>query len=142
MSHDRSKTEPPAPPVPSLPEALARVARKTPANPKLPAASQFDKAFPVFLSSDRGVANGVGRNITPEGMFIETRDPCPLGSEVRVTFEAPALGTELTVVAVVRFQAFLNYAGADGETDGLRGIGVRFVSFVDDARPGLAPTAH
>lgn len=119
---------------PALPEPIARVARRPEPNTRATAAHHFDKAFPVFLSSVRGIANGVGRNITPEGMFIETRDPCPIGTEVRVTFEAPALGTEITALATVRFQAFLNYSGADGETDGLRGIGVRFVSFEPDQR--------
>ena len=137
MSHVRGKVKtPPGPggPAPALPEPLAAVTRP-PADGHRTTAQRFDKAFPVFLSSVRGIANGVGRNISPEGMFIETRDVCPLGSEVRVTFEAPAVETNLTAVAEVRFQAFLNYAGRDGEQDGLRGIGVRFLRFEEDDRP-------
>ena len=135
--------EPPAPPLPVLPPALQRVARKEGDAARGQTSSHlFDKAFPVFISSERGVVNGVGRNITAEGMFIETRDPCPLGSEIRVTFEGPALGAEITAVALVRFQAFLNYAGSDGDTAGLRGIGVRFVSFDQNDRQRSASTRH
>jgi hypothetical protein len=126
--------------VPPMPAALRKAAPR--AEERATAAHHFDKAFPVFLTSVRGIANGVGRNISPEGMFIETRDPCPIGSELRVTFEAPGVETELTAVAEVRFQAFLNYAGTDGGQEGMRGIGVRFVRFEDDARPVAKPIAQ
>ena len=84
MGHVRSKSDkvlspmpilstPPRPaPGPRLPSTLAghalpaREVRGTTAH-------QFDKAFPVLVKSDRGVANGVGRNISALGMFIETR---------------------------------------------------------------------
>lgn len=140
MSEARAKPDPSVPPPSRLPDALAKAARR-PKDARKTAAHHFDKAFPVFLTSVRGIANGVGRNITEEGMFIETRDPCPLGSELRITFEAPAIGTELTAVGEVRFQAFLNYAGQDGQQEGLRGIGVRFLRFEQDARP-QHPVAH
>lgn len=112
----------------ALPEPLARAV--PPADGRRRTAShKFDKAFHVLLSSDRGLVNGVGRNISPEGMFIETRDVCPIGSELRVLFSADSIGTELTAVAEVRFQCFLNFAGSDGESDGVRGVGVRFLRF-------------
>ncbi len=50
-------------------------------------AGRFDKAFPVFLEGERGVASGIGRNISDGGMFIETREPFPLGTRVKVTRE-------------------------------------------------------
>jgi hypothetical protein len=126
---------------PRLPEALARAARRQ-SKAVDTAAHHFTKAFPVLLRSDRGVLNGVGRNITETGMFIETRDVCPMGSELQVIFEAPSIGTELTAVAEVRFQAFLNFAGRDGDEGHLRGVGVRFLRF-EAGRPGLTPaTSH
>lgn len=113
---------------PRLPTALAQVAEKKRSN-----IHDFDKAFQVLVSSSRGVMNGVGRNISTEGMFIETREPLSIGSVVRITFLAPSLETELTAVAEVRFQTFLNFAGPGGEQEGLRGMGVRFVRFEEDA---------
>jgi hypothetical protein len=120
---------------PRLPTALAKIADGTQAKKSV---HQFDKAFPVFITSARGLANGVGRNISAEGMFIETRDPCPIGSEIRITFSAPELATEFTAVAEVRFQAFLNFAGGAGDQEGLRGVGVRFVRFEAPEKPGNA----
>jgi hypothetical protein len=126
---------------PRLPDALARAAKRT-AKPLVTAAHHFDKVFPVLLRSERGLLNGVGRNITETGMFIETRDVCPMGSELHVVFEAPTIGTELTAVAEVRFQAFLNFAGEDGGDGHLRGVGVRFLRF-EPGRPGPAmATSH
>lgn len=104
-------------------------ARWTTGGNRLASLHKLDKAFPVSLEGAMGHSNGVGRNITPDGMFVESRVPCPLGSEVRITFAAPD-GTQLVAVADVRFQCFLNYAGSGGrEQDGLRGFGVKFVRF-------------
>ena len=88
---------------------------------------KFDKAFPVFLEGDRGVAAGIGRNITDTGMFIETREPFPLGTRVRVTFPSPAGGAEMTLEAEVRYQAYINFTRADATRAGMRGIGLKFV---------------
>lgn len=117
---------------PKLPSAIARLVPNAKALARATAAHQFDKAFPVIVHGARGVTNGVGRNISAEGMFIETRDPCPIGSEIRITFEAPTVATSLVAVAEVRFQMVLNYAGGTGEAEGLRGIGVRFVRWEDE----------
>jgi hypothetical protein len=148
MSAIRSKTEkmPPMLPdprprhqipavLPKLPASLARLA--TPARERADTAHKFDKAFPVFLYSERGVANGVGRNISPEGMFIESRDPCPIGSEIRIVFGSKEAGAEISAIATVRFQCFLNFSDGAGEQGGMRGIGVRFVRFEEgDPSPG------
>jgi hypothetical protein len=136
MTHPTKPTAESAPP--RLPDALARAAKRS-GKPAVTAAHHFDKVFPVLLRSERGLLNGVGRNITETGMFIETRDVCPMGSELRVVFEEPTIGTELTAVAEVRFQAFLNFAGDDGGGGHLRGVGVRFLRF----EPGPTPaTSH
>lgn len=118
----------------SLPPAFARLVgsdsrTRSRGSGGLSALHRFDKAYPVRIESVDGVANGVGRNIAPEGMFVETRVPCPLSSEVRITFDAPD-GTTFVAIGEVRFQAFLNYSGtAPGESGGLRGFGVRFIRF-------------
>jgi hypothetical protein len=90
---------------------------------------RLDKAFPVFLEGDRGIGMGIARNISPGGMFVETRAPQPIGTQVRVTF--PAEGGEMTAVAEVRYVCHLLGRAAD-ETRGplaLRGMGMRFIYF-------------
>jgi hypothetical protein len=87
---------------------------------------RLDKVFPVFLECDRGGGFGVARNISEGGMFVETRDPAPLGSQVRITF--PSQGGEMTAVAEVRYLCHL--FGQDGGWPvAVRGMGVRFLYF-------------
>jgi hypothetical protein len=93
------------------------------------AVGKFDKAFPVFLEGDRGVASGIGRNISDTGMFIETREPFPLGTRVKVTFSPPSRGgAEMTLEGEVRYQCFINFARPDSTRSGMRGIGLKFVT--------------
>jgi hypothetical protein len=145
MGQVRGKTtarEPASPPPP--PKLPVRLASATATKPSSASSHQFDKAFAVHITSEFGVANGVGRNISPQGMFIETREPVTIGTEVRVTFSAESLGTELVAVGEVRFQCYLNYTGGDGRSEGLRGMGIRFIKF--EEQPGgvsrVGPTAH
>ncbi len=92
------------------------------------AAPRLDKVFPVFLDGQRGVARGVARNISEGGMFVETAEPEPLGSHVRVTF--PANGGELTAVAEVRYVCHLVARVREGERwSAVRGMGMRFLYF-------------
>ena len=103
--------------------------KKAKSSVPMPAAGRFDKAFPVWLEGENGASSGVGRNITDTGMFVETREPLPLGTRVRVTFTAPSSGpTEMTLEAEVRYQCFINFARADATRAGMRGIGLKFVS--------------
>ena len=104
--------------------------RKAPP-PSQRGASRFDKAFPVWLEGDSGSSAGIGRNITQAGIFVETREPFPLGTRVRVTFTSPNAGAELTLEGEVRYQCFINFAKADSTRSGLRGIGLRFVAPVE-----------
>ena len=104
------------------------------------AAPRLDKAFPVYLEGGRGGALGVARNISEGGIFVETRDPEPLGSHVRVTFPSPA--GEMTAVAEVRYVCHL--VGQVGERSPrratVRGMGVSFLYFeADGAQP---PVVH
>src|SRR5258708_6207670 len=83
------------------------------ATDRRPQAGRLDKAFPVFLEGERGVAAGIGRNISDSGMFVETREPFPLGSRVRVTFTSPSGGAEMVLEGEVRYQCFINFTRAD-----------------------------
>jgi hypothetical protein len=61
-------------------------------------------------------------------MFIETREPYPLGTRVKVTFTSPSGGAEMTLEGEVRYQCFINFARADATRAGMRGIGLKFVT--------------
>lgn len=104
--------------------------------PERRAGSRLDKVFPVYLEGDRGGALGVARNISTGGLFVETRAPQPIGSQVRITF--PADGGDMTAIGEVRYVChLLASAGVEGRGPrALRGMGVRFIYFeagVEDA---------
>ncbi len=104
------------------------------------AAARLDKVFPVFVEGDRGGALGVARNISEGGMFVETRNPEPLGSQVRITF--PSHAGEMTAVGEVRYVCHLMGRVADGASRqiAVRGMGVRFLYF--DAAGAAPPVVH
>jgi hypothetical protein len=92
------------------------------------AAARLDKVFRVFLEGDRGHGLGVARNISQGGMFVETRVPHPIGSQVRITF--PSDASEMTAVAEVRYVCHLIGRGLGSTAPvALRGMGVRFIYF-------------
>jgi hypothetical protein len=97
------------------------------------AAPRLDKVFRVYLEGDRGMGLGIARNISEGGMFVETRVPHPIGSQVRITF--PSDAGEMTAVAEVRYVCHLIGRGpVDVERPAaLRGMGVKFLYFEDDA---------
>ena len=99
-----------------------------PERDRRPPTSALDKAFPVFLEGERGVAAGIGRNISDSGMFVETREPFPLGSRVKVTFTSAGGGAEMVLEGEVRYQCFINFTRADAVRAGMRGIGLKFVT--------------
>jgi hypothetical protein len=104
------------------------------------APARLDKVFPVFIEGDRGGALGVARNISLGGMFVETRNPEPLGSQVRITFSSRA--GEMTAVTEVRYVCHLLGRLADGTSRriAVRGMGVRFLYF--DAEGARPPVVH
>jgi hypothetical protein len=103
-------------------------------------AARLDKVFRVYLEGEHGMGLGIARNISEGGMFVETRAPQPIGSQVRITF--PAETGEMTCLAEVRYVCHLlgrTPASARGPL-ALRGMGVRFLYFeVDEAAP---PDVH
>ena len=92
-------------------------------------ARRLDKAFPVFLSGNRGVCFGIARNISEGGMFVETDDADPLGSRVLVTFAWPGGGAELSCEAEVRFTTVERYGEGMGER-AMQGMGLKFLRFL------------
>jgi hypothetical protein len=103
-------------------------------------APRLDKVFRVYLEGERGMGLGIARNISEGGMFVETRAPQPIGSQVRITF--PAESGEMTALAEVRYVCHL--LGRTPVTErgplALRGMGVRFLYFeADEATP---PEVH
>jgi hypothetical protein len=99
-------------------------------------APRLDKVFRVYLEGERGMGLGIARNISEGGMFVETRAPQPIGSQVRITF--PAESGEMSAVAEVRYVCHLlgrTPVAARGPL-ALRGMGVRFLYFeADEAAP-------
>ena len=79
----------------------------------------------------------VARNISDGGMLIETPAPLPMGSIVNVHFQVPGNRAHIRAVAEVKNQYALNYCGDDGEFRSARGMGLRFLAFLDGAEDAL-----
>jgi hypothetical protein len=118
--------------MPDRPEiAPAETAQERRATPRL------DKAFRVYLEGDRGHGLGIARNISQGGMFVETRVPHPIGSQVRVTF--PSDAGEMSAVGEVRYVCHLQgRCERGGQPVALRGMGVRFIYFEAGEAEGSA----
>lgn len=93
---------------------------------------RFDKVFPVYITTEDGMTRGIARNISMAGLFVETREPIPLGGRVKVTF-AGEDGTEMTCICDVRYQVALHYGRRDAREAGReghsRGVGLRIVAY-------------
>ena len=99
-------------------------------------APRLDKVFRVYLEGERGMGLGIARNISVGGMFVETRVPQPIGSQVRIAF--PSEAGEMTAVAEVRYVCHLLGRTPTWQRGplALRGMGVRFLYFEpDEASP-------
>ena len=102
-------------------------------------APRLDKVFRVYLEGERGMGLGIARNISEGGMFVETRAPQPIGTQVRITF--PSDAGEMACVAEVRYVCHLLGRSPVAERGplALRGMGVRFLYFeADEAAPAEA----
>jgi len=92
-------------------------------------AARLDKVFRVYLEGERGCGLGIARNISRGGLFVETRAPQPIGTQVRITF--PSESGNMLAVAEVRYVCHL-LARGQGRIPGplaLRGMGLRFLYF-------------
>lgn len=124
-------------PTPLLrPPAKVGTPRRRPTAPVVEkrAALRFDKVFPVVIESGQyGIQPCIARNVSGGGMFLETRDPLPLGSPVRVRFAIPDSQADIVCRAEVKNHYFLNFHDASGPRL-LTGMAVRFVGFEEDGR--------
>ena len=89
---------------------------------------RFDKIFTLYLSTEGGLSRGIGRNISEQGLFVETREPLSLGERVKVTF-AGEDGTEMSCLCEVRYQVALSFGRKDGREGNSRGVGLRIVAY-------------
>lgn len=93
---------------------------------------RFDKAFSVLIGSEiYGDSRGVARNISTGGLFVELSEPPPIGSVVTVHFRIPGSGEDIRARAEVKHHYCLNFA-CSGSPTAARGIGLRFVEFLED----------
>lgn len=98
---------------------------------------RLDKVFQVEVSSPVfGSYLCVARNISVGGIFLETFDPLPLGSEVRIHFEMPDSSGEVVAVGEVKNHYYLNYQ-SEGAPQSLMGMGIRFTGFEEDTEMAL-----
>ena len=105
---------------------------------------RLDKAFPVFVSGDRGVGFGVARNISTGGMFVETLESEPIGTHLRVTFAWPGSSAEMSVEAEVRYASVRSWESGEIHR-AIHGMGLAFLRFLprdDDERLPKDPAAY
>lgn len=101
---------------------------------------RLDKVFPVQVESPVfGYSNCIARNISPGGIFLESRELLPLGSAVKVIFSLPDNSGGITAVGEVKNHYLLQFGGND-EANSVTGMGVRFTQFEDDGLDRLSET--
>jgi hypothetical protein len=99
---------------------------------------RFDKVFPVRVESVLfGELPGVARNVSAGGIFIEMRDPLPLGARVRISFLNPEETAEVVALGEVKNHYFVNYVQG-GATRSVSGMAVRFEGFENESGQILA----
>ena len=100
--------------------------------------TRLDKVFAVWLEGQRGEIRGLARNISPGGLFVETPQTEPIGSEVRVNFTTDGGG--IVAVGEVRYLCHLVGRKAPGSEGpdvpvGVQGMGMRFIRFEAASAP-------
>lgn len=99
---------------------------------------RFDQLFAVSLEAPQhGAQIYVARNVSEGGMFLESREPLPLGCAVLVHFSMPDGGGEIVARGEVKNHYFINYADATGPR-AVAGMGIRFVKFEEESQVHLA----
>ena len=90
--------------------------------------------WPVAIKTEEGSAEGVTRNITPDGCFISCRRPLRLNVVFDLTIRIPNSKSSITANAEV---VWSNIYGPDDEITP-RGMGVRFIKISSEARKFIA----
>jgi hypothetical protein len=98
---------------------------------------RFDKAFAVRVESILfGEISCIARNVSAGGIFLETRDPLPLGARIRVCFLTPDESAEVVAFGEVKNHYFINFSHG-GQTRSVAGMAIRFVGFEQDGERHL-----
>lgn len=98
---------------------------------------RFDKAFPVRLESILfGELSCIARNVSAGGIFVETREPLPVGALVRVCFLTPDESGEVVALGEVKNHYFINYSQA-GEIASVSGMAIHFRAFEQEGERHL-----
>ena len=99
---------------------------------------RFDTMVMVRIESLLfGEAWCIARNVSAGGIFLELRDPLPLGASVRVCFPVPDGSGEVVATGEVKNHYFINYTHG-GTTRAVAGMAVRFTSFENESHHVLA----
>jgi hypothetical protein len=116
----------------------AEAPRSEPSQAEQRAHLRFDKMFTVRVESPLfGELYCVARNVSAGGIFLEVRDPLPLGASVRVCFLAPDSSGEVVATGEVKNHYFMNFTQG-GTTRAVSGMAVRFTSFENESHHILA----
>lgn len=135
--------------LPDLSHVLAD-ARPMPVLPNLEKRihTRFDKAFLVVIGSELyGDSFAVARNISAGGLLCEMSYAPPLGTIVTVHFQhirysdvpdsekaqlmIPSAVDEIVARAEVKHHHYLNFSRGEDDAASARGIGLRFIEFID-----------
>jgi hypothetical protein len=81
-------------------------------------------AFSVLVEGPYGIRRCIGRDISSNGLFLETPDPYTPGTIVRVTFSTPDGAWEMTARCEVRRSVRIRDADTLCEGVGLSFLGV------------------
>ena len=96
--------------------------------------TRFDKAFLVVIGSELyGDSFAIARNISSGGLLVEMSYAPPLGTIVTVHFQHAREGDvldEIVARAEVKHHHYLNFTGGNDQSS-VRGIGLRFIEFID-----------
>lgn len=89
-------------------------------------------------SPERGASVCVARNVSEGGIFLQTDDPLPLGTPIRVCFSSTDQGgSRISALGEVKNHYFLQY-NVNRSPCTLNGMGVRFIKF--EHQPGRQPS--
>lgn len=80
--------------------------------------ARYSIRLPVQLSAGERLIQGESRNLSIGGMFVETSEPIPYGTQLQVSFQIPTHNKEIKVNGLVC------WVEKDGQTP--VGVGLKF----------------